>query len=213
MLSPAGIRVLMILAALAAAPGSLPAKALAADTRVEHPEPRDTALFSRVVQAIAREEGRPIRVDPRPLKADDRPGFFVHPDDFAETSGARVRAHTAILARLGIPSFRMFEEDECESGPGGVSPPIPPDTAGMTPLDSATVRDRQRLAAQPVLPTCVLVSLPRPGGEDAGSREGSVTTRTVTLSRERYRVYDVVAVPTAGGWRVVQVVTLDTAWS
>gem|GEM_PF-1908583 len=213
MLLPAGIRVLAILTALAAAPGSPPAKAQVAGFKAEHPEPRDTALFSRVVQAIAREEGRPIRVDPRPLKADDRSGFFVHPDGFAETSSARVRAHTAILDRLGIPSFRMFEDDECESGPGGVSPPIPPDTAGITPLDSATVRDRQRLADQPVLPTCVLVSLPRPGEGGAASREGSVTTRTVTLSRERYRVYDVVALPTAEGWQVVQVVILDTAWS
>lgn len=213
MLPPAGIRVLAILTALATAPAPPPTNAQATDFPAEHPEPRDTALFSRVVQAIAREEGRPIRVDPRPLKADDRPGFFVHPDDFAETSGARIRAHTAILDRLGIPSFRRFEDDGCESGPGGVSPPIPPDTARMTPLDSATVRDRQRLAAQPVLPTCVLVSLPRPSEGEAVPRENSVTTRAVTLSRERYRVYDVVAVPTAEGWQVVQVVILDTAWS
>lgn len=171
----------------------------------------DTASFSDIVQLIARESADHIRVDPRPLRPDPDIGPFVRPEHLAQVDSAVVEARAAELKRLGIEQFRLGTADHCGSGPGGTPPAVEPG-------DSTTMRD---WLSRPVLPTCVLLSLPRPGGvhyppakidtRHADHGPNLWTVRVVTIGRgQATDVLDVVVRRGAGQiWRVVEIARLD----
>lgn len=175
----------------------------------------DTTSFSVIVQLVARESPDHIRVDPRPLRPDPDIGLFVRPEHFAQVDSAVVQARAAELQRMGIEQFRHGTGDRCGSGPGG-TPPV------IEPGDTTTMRD---WLSQPVLPTCVLLSLPRPGGvhyppgkidrRDADHRPDSWTVRVITVRRgQAVDVLDVVVRRGAGRiWRIVEVARLDALQS
>lgn len=173
-----------------------------------------TTLLSVVVRTIVRQEASPVRVDPRPLRANPHMGLFIHREDFISVPEEVVKQRAGVLAWLGIEQFTLFEDDGCGTGPGGM-PPAPPEDSAAS---EAVLRER---LAKKALPTCVLVGLPRPGGahyppggvdeSERGLQEGHMTTRVVTIGRGDARnVYDVVAAPEPGGngWKVVKVVRL-----
>lgn len=172
----------------------------------------DAALLSTVIEALIRHtHDDQIRVDPRPLRSDPSIGPFVRPEQFAEVDSAVLHARAAALTRLGIARFRLGENDRCGSGPGG-TPPI------IEPGDSTTLRD---WLSQATLPTCVFVSLPRPGGvhyppgnidRRNSARPGQWVVRVVTIGRgQATDVFDVVVGPAPGQkWTVLEFVRVET---
>ncbi len=182
--------------------------------------PHDSTLLSTVLGVIRNEEGRAIRVDPRPLRADPRISYFVHAQDFEERDATVVEARTAVLSHHGTERFTFGNNDHCEVGRGGLAPPVDPD-------DTAAVA-RAR-AWRDVRPVCVLVGLPRPGGayypysgtfhrsgideRARGIKRKWVSTRVITIRPGQTTVYDVVSARRGGRWRVLKVVKLDQTWS
>lgn len=175
---------------------------------------RDTALFSIVVRAVAREEQQAIRVDPRPLRLDPPPTLFVHSEDLADVPLEVVRERTEVLARLGIESFPGTGSPECVQGPGGLS---------RVPADLTPAQAEAYMNGRKPNPRCVVSTLPVAGacptlgGADGArtlSAQGCWITRVVSVGSGQRSVYDVVAAPDGRrGWRIVTVRLVDRSFS
>lgn len=169
----------------------------------------DAVVFVPVIQAVARQEQHSIRVDPRPLRPDPNIGVFVREEHFADAASMVVRQREDALTELGIPRFQKSMLDMCGSGPGGTLPVIEPG-------DTTT---RREWLSQPQLPTCVLVSLPRPGGvyfppldiDRRAASPGLWTVRVITIgSGQAVDVIDVVLRRGRGEWQLVDFVKLSS---
>lgn len=76
---------------------------------------RDTSLFAAVVRSIERLPGRPLHVDPRPLRGD--PGL-LEPSAamLARVPPEQIQARAAVLDRLGVPETDAIADMACGVG-------------------------------------------------------------------------------------------------
>lgn len=165
----------------------------------------DTSLFAVVASWLAsnnlRKRGRsfPLRIDPRPLRADvDKSGFVLNLDleaeDFADVSRDEIERRRAVLERLKIsPADALKTMHECV-GTGFTPPPPDPET-GET-RDDGPVPEHCRF-------TTVALSQPRHLRDDIRA------VQVVRLTPSSFHVYDLMLRRESKEWRVAQVFYLN----
>jgi hypothetical protein len=92
----------------------------------------DAALFGAVVESLRDFTGRPVRVDPRPLRGDSR---VLEPSagDLAGDTAGILQARADVLTRMGIPRTDAVADLACAIGNMRVADPaVPADTLGRS---------------------------------------------------------------------------------
>ena len=167
----------------------------------------DSSLFFAILRSLPRETYHRLEADPRPLKADPSIGL-PHRTELAEVAPAMLTSNRAAIERLGGKPIDAYADAHCQSGPGSLGEASADSSAANTDGDPR--------------PFCVVVGLPREGGAyfppgqvDArgAAPANAVTSRVVVTTPSGQTGYDVVAVPTSGGWQVVDRVQLWREWS
>lgn len=141
--------------------------------------------FAAVVEHFRDDAEGELRVDPRLLRHDaDFVG--VDPSDLASANDSTLRARSAQLRSLGVPSTDIFEEKRCLFSTGMSHPPPEPGTSIPVQPDSTLERIRQCRARGPF--TAIIASEPIPAGPVDGQPTWSVTV--VRINSWSYLVYE-----------------------
>ena len=161
----------------------------------------DAALFAAVVRFLGATRKLPLRIDPRPLRADTAVVFTVNA--YAPVEQSVVAARADELRSLAVSVGDIIVDGQCANAQGGV-PYIPEggqpaERKPEAPADPC----KQAPYSEPFI--AAILSLPRPSS--ARPERQAMIVRVNLISGWEHRVVDVLARRKASaprGWEVVE---------
>lgn len=167
------------------------------------------AFFTAAVTYFAREATAPVRVDPRPLRAEAQLHSITE-SDIATTDSATIRLRMAALAAEGIPLADAVQDWRCVFAEGLREPP-PGEKGGNDPIweqiraaEPDSVRARREACRRGGRYTSLVFGPPQAGTDPEHPRRWRI--RAMRMMLHGWEIVDLFLDRTAdGAWEVVRV--------